>query len=247
MNLSSAVVALVGCFAALAVASPGEAQNTRDVESRITQSRVQSSVDAELEQQLAKDWGLKNEEWTRYQQLMRGPLGIHSPGLDPLTALGIEARSEAERRRYAELQVRVEARRVDKLLAFQRAYDEAWQRLYPTLQPVVPPKLSEQRRADANSSSPTRLAVFVKDHCPPCDAKVKALQAAGRAFDVYMVGTRHDDARIRQWATRAAVDPAKVRSRTITLNHDAGRWLSVGGRGELPAVLREVGGQWRRE
>ena len=67
----------------------------------------------------------------RYRELMEGPLGIHSPNLDPLTALGIEARSDEERRRYAELQVQVEARRVEKLLAYQRAYDDAWQRLHP--------------------------------------------------------------------------------------------------------------------
>ena len=49
---------------------------------------------------------------------MEGPLGIHSPNLDPLSALGIEARSDEERRRYAELQVQIEARRVEKLLAY---------------------------------------------------------------------------------------------------------------------------------
>ena len=69
---------------------------------------------------------------------MDGPLGIYSPNLDPLSALGIEARTDEERRRYAELQVQVEARRVEKLLAYQRAYDEAWQRLNPGMQRVNP-------------------------------------------------------------------------------------------------------------
>ena len=92
-----------------------------------------------------------------------------------------------------------------------------------------------------------RLAVFVKDQCPSCDERVKQLQAAGKSFDIYMVGSRNDDARIRQWAMRAGINPEKVRSRAITLNHDAGRWLSIGGRGELPAIARYVGGQWVRE
>jgi hypothetical protein len=38
-----------------------------------------------------------------------------------------------------------------------------------------------------------------------------------------------------------------VRARTITLNHDADRWLSIGVPGELPAVGREVHGQWLRQ
>jgi hypothetical protein len=52
----------------------------------------------------------------------------YSPGIDPLTALGIEARSAEERRRYADLQVQAERRRVEKELAYQRAYDEAFAR-----------------------------------------------------------------------------------------------------------------------
>jgi len=52
-------------------------------------------------------------------------------------------------------------------------------------------------------------------------------------------------ARIRDWAKRANVDPARVRSGGITLNHDGGRWLSLSLPGDLPAVVREVNGQWQ--
>jgi hypothetical protein len=52
---------------------------------------------------------------------MRGPRGVYSQSLDPLTALGIEARSADERLRYAELQVRSKRQRVDNKLAYQRA------------------------------------------------------------------------------------------------------------------------------
>ncbi|MDI6005422.1 TIGR03759 family integrating conjugative element protein, partial [Pseudomonas sp. MDMC17] len=43
------------------------------------------------------------------------------------------------------------------------------------------------------------------------------------------------------------IDPAKVRSGQVTLNHDAGRWVSLGLPGNLPAVVRQVGGQWQRQ
>ncbi len=76
---------------------------------------------------------------------------------------------------------------------------------------------------------------------------MKELQASGSMFDLYLVGSRQDDARVRRWATLAGIDPSKVRARTITLNHDAGRWLSIGGQGELPAVVREINGQWQRQ
>lgn len=93
---------------------------------RTAPSREAPAAIARSDEQRAQDWGLRTDEWTRYRELMQGPLGVYSPSLDPLTALGIEARSDEERRRYAELQVRAEARRVEKTLAYQRAYDAAW-------------------------------------------------------------------------------------------------------------------------
>lgn len=230
---------------ALALAAAGGVAQAAPVEnSRVTTSLVQNSTDAGQDERLARDWGLRPEEWARYRQLMQGPLGIYSPNLDPLTALGIEARSDEERNRYAELQVQAESRRVGKTLAYQRAYDAAWQRLFPGQQRV---NLPGARAPSSGNKGSGRLAVFVKADCPPCEQRVRQLQAAGTAFDLYMVGSRQDDARIRQWAVQAGIDPARVRGRTITLNHDVGRWLSLGLPGELPAVVREVNGQWQRQ
>ena len=235
------------CFAAILAAIAGtagtagtaSAQSAPVASSRAVPAQVHNSTDAALDERLARDWGLRPEEWARYRQLMQGPLGIYSPNLDPLTALGIEARSDEERSRYAELQVQAESKRVGKTLMYQRAYDAAWKRLYPGQQRVNMP--------GAGNRGSGRLAVFVKADCPPCEQRVRQLQAAGAAFDLYMVGSRQEDARIRQWATQAGIDAGRVRSRTITLNHDAGRWLSLGLPGDLPAVVREVNGQWQRQ
>ncbi|MFK1437571.1 TIGR03759 family integrating conjugative element protein [Pseudomonas aeruginosa] len=220
----------------------GAIEHSRTAPSQTAQSR---------EQRLAADWGLRTEEWTRYQEIMEGPLGIYSPNLDPLTALGIEARSDAERRRYAELQVQAESRRVEKLLTYQRAYDEAWQRLQPGTQRVnLPDAVAGSGRTAPGATTlggNGRTAVFVRDNCPPCEHVVRKLQTSGAPFDLYMVGSRSDDARIRAWAQRAGIEPGKVRDRAITLNHDGGRWMALGVAGELPAVVRQVNGQWQRQ
>lgn len=223
------------------------AQNAPTHYSRVDQSRQLPATDAALDERLAGDWGLQTEEWARYRELMRGPLGVYSPNLDPLTALGIEARTDEERARYAELQVRAEARRAQKALIYQRAYDAAWQRLFPTLQPVVFPEATRASHVSGAQAPSGRLAVFVKENCPPCEQRIKQLQTTGAAFDLYMVGSRQDDVRIREWATKVGIDPGKVRARTITLNHDAGRWLSIGVQGDLPGVVREINGQWQRQ
>jgi integrating conjugative element protein (TIGR03759 family) len=229
----------LGPFAGITAAQAPSAK------SQSVQSDSRPLRDAALEEQQARNWGLKTEEWARYRELMRGPLGIYSPNLDPLTALGIEARSEQERRHYAELQVRAEARRTEKLLSYQREYDAAWKRLYPQLRRA---SLAATPSSSRSSSPDTaRRAVFIKEDCPPCEARVRALQAGGGAFDVYVVGSRGEDARIRRWAARVGVEPAKVRAGTITLNHDAGHWLSIGVPGALPAVVHAVNGRWERE
>lgn len=231
---------------AMATSAHAETRQSRTVATGAAPSEIHSSVATASDTQRAREWGLHDEEWSRYRQLMQGPLGLLSPGLDPLTALGIEARSDAERRHYAELQVRFEAQRVQRELAYQQAYDEAWRQLYPGLQRVNITGAGAVSSASAAGNAQARLAVFVKANCPACDARVQQLQAAGTAFDVYVVGTQGDDTLVRAWATHAGVDAAKVRTHTITLNHDGGRWLSIGGQGGLPAVMQEVGGQWQR-
>ena len=241
------MIIILYLFAALhlpASAQQPNKQASTEQPARVDQSQIEHSHDARLAR--AQDWGLRDEEWTRYRELMEGPLGVYSPNLDPLSALGVEARSDEERRRYAELQVQAAARRVEKLLAYQRAYDEAWQRLHPGMQRV---NLSDtvQSSAAVRGSGNGRTAVFVKDGCLACGQLVQRLQTSGTEFDLYMVGTRQDDARIRDWAKRAQIDPARVRSGSITLNHDGGRWLSLGVSGDLPAVVREVNGQWQRQ
>ena len=212
-------------------------------------SEVHNSSQGASQTELAREWGLTPQEWSRFQTVMEGPRGIYSPGLDPLTALGIEAKSEEERRRYAELQVRAERQRIDKELAYQRAYDQAFARLYPKEKVI---QLSSNPASAPGSGALTavkgtgRLAVFVQDSCNACIDRVKDLQNQKQSFDLYFVGSQGDDEIIRRWAILAGVEPASVRSRQITLNHDAGRWLGLGLGGELPAVVREVNGQWQR-
>ncbi|NMZ33985.1 TIGR03759 family integrating conjugative element protein [Pseudomonas proteolytica] len=217
----------------------------QDRESVIENIRIQEQFTSTREQSKAHEWGLKAREWQRYRELMEGPLGVYSPGIDPLTALGLEARDSEEQKRYTEMQAHAEYRRITKLFAYQNAYDEAFARLYPNLLPV------DLIGADNTPQSspitePVRLMVFVSIDCKGCVEQVKRLQRSDHHFDLYMVGARGNDELIRGWANKAGIDPKKVRSRDITLNHDGGRWASLGDGGSFPAVMRQVNGQWQR-
>lgn len=184
----------------------------------------------------ASRWGLTETEWARYQQLKLGERGIWSPHLDPLTTLGVEATTDAERQKYAELLVEKEYQRVEKELAFQRAYDRAWQKRYANTLPIALP-------FSPISSDTQRLALFVSENCPACDVRLKALLESGKQLDIYLVGSKNDDSRLRHWALSQHIDIAKVKKRQITLNHDSGRWQQYGQQ-KLPAVLEKRGNVW---
>ncbi len=190
----------------------------------------------------AANWGLTEQEWSRFEQIQAGPRGFWSPNLDPLTALGVEAETDQERQRYAELQVALEAKRAERELAYQSAYTAAWAKLFPGLLPIQ----GMTSPSPASSAVSTRPALFVEDHCPACNAEAQRLQSSGAEFDIYLVGSQAEDERVRTWGRQADIDPAKVQSRQITLNHDRGRWFSLGAPGPLPATFQQVNGQWQR-
>lgn len=210
-----------------------------------TPSRTQDTQSTPLGRshpEQAASWGLTEQEWTRFEQIQASPRGFWSPNIDPLTALGVEAETDQERQRYAELQVALEAKRAERELAYQNAYDAAWAKMLPGLLPIQGMASSP----NSTSAAAPRLALFVEDHCPACTAEGQRLQSSDTAFDIYLVGSRGEDEHVRRWATQAGIDPTKVQRRQITLNHDRGRWFSLGAPGPLPATFQQVSGQWQR-
>ncbi|MGP5328195.1 TIGR03759 family integrating conjugative element protein [Pseudomonas helleri] len=210
-----------------------------------TQSQIQDTQSAPLRRshsEQAASWGLTEQEWTRFEQIQAGPRGFWSPNLDPLTALGVEAETDQERQRFAELQVALEAKRAERELAYQNAYTAAWAKLFPGLLPIQ----GMASPAASSSAAAPRQTLFVEDHCPACTAEAQRLQSSDAAFDIYLVGSQGEDERVRRWAWQAGIDPIKVQRRQITLNHDRGRWFSLGAPGPLPATFQQVNGQWQR-
>ena len=210
-----------------------------------TPSRVQDTQSTPLGRshpEQATNWGLTEQEWTRFEQIQASPRGFWSPNIDPLTALGVEAETDQERQRYAELQVALEAKRAERELAYQNAYTAAWTKLFPGLLPI------QSMASPPTASSPVepRRALFVEDHCPACTAEAQRLQSSDTAFDIYLVGSQGEDEHVRGWARQAGIDPSKVQRRQITLNHDRGRWFSLGAPRPLPVKFQQVNGQWQR-
>ncbi|AOE39923.1 integrating conjugative element protein [Pantoea agglomerans] len=214
------------------------AAQTPAVNSRLTPLQENTSSELSTQQQ-AQQWGLSDSDWSRYQMLMKGDRGIMSPGLDPLTALGVETDNSAERRRLAELWVKHEYQRTEKELAFQRDVNAAWLRLYPETLAV---NMGANAAGIAHDTQ-GRLALFLKENCSRCDARLAAVLADNRAVDLYLVGIDSDDG-LRAWAVKHNIPVEKVRSRQITLNHDNGLWFRYG-MGQMPVILQQGANGWQ--
>lgn len=199
----------------------------------------------QLEEKPYEAWGLTQEDWIRYQKLMQGHRGIMSPGLDPITALGVEATSESERQRYAELHVKFEKQRVEKELAFQRSVDDAWDRLYPNAQLIDMSKLKKNEQASSLTHTQGRLLFFTStSQCLECEQTLKTLleqNRQGRQLDIFLVDAKTDDD-IRAWAKAHNIPRAKVMDRSITLNHDKGRLNMISQfSGQVPYLAVKTG------
>ena len=211
---------------------------TPAVNSRV--APIQENTTSSLStQQQAQQWGLSDSDWSRYQTLMKGERGIMSPGLDPLTALGVETDNSAERRRLAELWVKHEYQRTEKELAFQRDVNAAWLRLYPETLAV---NMGANAAGIAHDTQ-GRLALFLKENCSRCDARLAAVLADNRPVDLYLIGIDSDDG-LRAWAVKHNIPVEKVRSRQITLNHDNGLWFRYG-MGQMPVILQQGETGWQ--
>ncbi len=192
----------------------------------------------------ATTWGLSAEEWQQYRQIMQDRRGTWSPGLDPITALGVSADTAAERNRYAALYVRTEFERTRKELAFQLAVDRAWARLYPDT-----PRLQTRAIPQASNGPTVRYALIVSTDCVACEAAIAQrlthmLKQAQEGVDVHVVGTGDDDEVLRDWIAHQPEVMTAIKTGRVTVNHGH----SFKDLAAFPAIYAKAeSGQWSRE
>lgn len=244
-NLCSKKVSLTLLPLSLFVTLQTFAQNTQTEMNSSSQSTLQQQSKHQQSQlsesqKQATEWGLTLEEWHRYTELMKGERGMWSPNLDPLTTLGIEARTTEEREKYARMLAKKYYERVSKELDFDKVYRQEFEKLYPNEFPFeVEPHISQ---------SVGRVIYFTRfDNCDSCKSDLgKILSYANNQtpVDIYIVGQNISDNDIRKWASDNNIDPIKVSKRLITLNHDKGYWFKYS-LGKMPAAYQvKQDGEW---
>ncbi len=226
------------------------AVDTTDVQATGTtmgSTALERSGLTEHERARAAVWGLSPTEWRRYQTLMEGIRGSISPGnISPLEVLGIHARDAAERRRYAEQWAVMMREDAERILAFQRAYDQAGRLLFPDESLIDVVRLLDRTDDEQALRRSDRVLLFARPDCAACDAllaRVLARLERIGGVDVYLANVpAGDEAAIRDWAIDRGIQPEWVTSRRVTLNFDAGALDRLApGRSELPVLLRRRG------
>ncbi|MGQ9444971.1 TIGR03759 family integrating conjugative element protein [[Pasteurella] aerogenes] len=190
------------------------------------------------------EWGLTQKEWLQYEELKKGARGIWTPNLDPLTMLGVEAKNDNERNHYAELLAKKEYARVERELAFQIAYTQAFQRLYPD---QLPFGVDDNSTSNINGNRIIYFTQINPKTCATCAQDLTRLlgYVGNHSVDIYILDAT-SDTQIRDWALKQHIDVEKVKARQITLNYDKGYWLKYGG-GKIPVAFQVKGtGEWQK-
>jgi len=224
-----------------------ELSNTQVKQTGQGESSIEANTLSTSDLARARLWDLSEVEWHRYKQLMQGIRGSISPStISPIEVLGIHARDEAERQRYAETWARAMREDVERILMFQRAYDAAGKHLYPNEPLIDIGRLPGKAKETSPFQSSDRLLFFARPECPVCDLLMGKLlkridEVSG--IDIYLTDVAPgDDVAVRAWASSHQIDPEWVRSRKITLNHDGGALDKLtNGQGKVPYVLRRRG------
>lgn len=168
----------------------------------------------------ARKWSLTDNDWIKYKKIMQGPRGIWSPGLDPITALGVSETNESERRRYAEIWMKVETRRIELELEFEKERLLAGNRLHGGAKMIENDAWLEQWKKKQGAVHKI-INLFVDpsclDECKDIAQSVLDSVSNTSKLDIYFKpGSTEDEA--GTWAAHFNIDPKVVATRRITLN-----------------------------
>ena len=207
-----AITLLAACALPALAHDPNNAQSPP---TKAQQSALDWSDITANERARAEAWRLSADEWHRYRSLMEGIRGSISPGtISPIEVLGIHARDDAERRRYAEQWAMMMREDTERILAFQHAYDQAGRLLYPTETLIDVARLPDRDEDQQALLATDRVLLFARPDCAACDA-ICAAAGETRSCGGRRHLPRRDRGRRRRRDPRlgdSARDPARVGS-----------------------------------
>lgn len=209
---------------------------TETVSTTDTNSGTQLTKD---EKSLAKLWMLSESDWVKYKKIMVGPRGIWSPGIDPITALGVEETDPVQRKHYAEIWMKVESRRAELEIAFEMERSIAAKKMFPNT-PVVNNSnwVSEWEKSRESVRKIIHLFVDVScmEKCRDFFRQINGSIGSNAQMAIFFKDGATSE-QIGKWAAFMGIPPETVKTKKITLNFDEGKSTKYGvDTNSLPAV-----------
>lgn len=195
-------------------------------------------------------WGLSTQEEKRYVALMHNRSGFfysdQNHKMTPVEVLGANARTNAEREKYAKLDAHQQFQHLAKYLAYVAAYQrasEAYKKSLhlPVLRPFNTAKFSPYHYKPVALEANDKLMLFVhlNDEVRPIVASLMGsiLKTPSIQLNVYFIGHGLTETQVQTWAKDQNIIPKMVDDHQITLNFDSGQFSAFSGKRKLPVLV----------
>ena len=193
------------------------ADEVKETNTALSESTVKNS-----QEKLAGLWDLSIAQYQEYELIMQGPRGNWTPNLDPITVLGINAKSVAEREAFAEKLAKLERARVTRELAFEMAYQKAQQKLFGHIPLYETAETKAETLVGLGEASKAKaIDVFIHSDCKTCKLVASKALKSGVTVNFYFVGFSGNA--IKQWAVDLGITAQMISAKQASLNFDAGR------------------------
>jgi len=200
--------------------------------------------------QRANMWDLTVDDYKQYlTEMANTPSSRWWKDIDPPQVLGMNAKTEEERMKYARIDVQLDKERTSREIAFQHAYDKAFASAYPNSKPI---NINTSHHSDAVKSS-DRFYLFTPLNDPEgalLAAKIIRLMQdkSEISLNIFFVGKASFSA-IQRWGKANNIPKAMPNLDQVTLNHnekDKSNMLQhilKSTKVTLPLLVRVRGGQ----
>lgn len=231
---------------ALVISAVGKAHAVNTTETRLTETQIK---EIEEKKQVAELYGLKLEEWDRYQILKKGPAGLKNPNMSPVMMLGMYARNDKEKRRMAGLLAETNHDYITKTIRFNHAYMDAFHAKYPDAK-YVDDRLAYRgpflkNRISSEPYTPQMgdiVVMFLERDCSACESRYLDFVKYVPGIKLHLHFKDHTKKEIFDWAEANKVPAKLVNEKKITLNKE-GSMGSKWGVIQYPSVLKQSIGE----
>ena len=203
----------------------------------VVRSTIGSTKMLEVDQ-----WGLTSTEWQRYEFLMQGiRKHLSTDSISPVEVLGIHARNDMERSKYARMWAQLMVEDASRILAFQRAYDEEIAKLVANLPIIDEDVIARREKQQFTLQSDDRIGFVTALGCPVCDitfARVIEQLEKVAAVDIYFTNIEAaEQFRAIAWLRAFDIDDHFYRAQRVTLNFGLPSHFSTSDESRAPALF----------